>query len=533
MSKTKGFPFYPVIMGLLLAGFLVYGWLFIQRTSIVVEGQRMHALFDDAMISMQFAKNFANGDGLVWNVGGERVEGFSNPLWVLVMTVVHLFPFDLTETSFYVKLISLVCLFLNLLMVKGLAEYFSTNRFVAIGAVFLTGFYFPLNNWSLQGMEVGLQALLLSAALLLGLRALQAGRFQPWVYVLFSLMVLLRMDGAAPALVVAAVFAFLDPAHRRQHIVGGLLAVFGTLLVLTLWRLSYYGEWLPNTYYLKLGSGSLVLRASIGLRRLWDMVWSGNWALFALPLALPLLDRSRKLWPLYAALLVQVAYSVYVGGDAWEHVGGANRFIAVVMPLFFIFFALTMVNLATLAVDAFKKRPAWVQPVAYSFLALWFVISLVSFNTLLMANGYHRWTLIGKPIFTESAERYAGMGIMLNHITEPEAVIAVVTAGNLPYFSERTSVDLLGKMDPVIAHTPARINSSLFFPGNYRPGHNKWDYAYSIGELQPDVVAQLWDDTNEEAAPYLVDYDKVVIDDIPYYIRKDSPYIRWDVVLQQ
>ncbi|MCW5874714.1 MAG: hypothetical protein KIS88_08745 [Anaerolineales bacterium] len=533
MSTVKRFPFYPVAMGLLLAGFLAYGWLFIQRTSIEVEGQRMHALFDDAMISMQFAKNFARGDGLVWNVGGERVEGFSNPLWVLVMTVVHLFPLDLTETSFYVKLISLACLFLNLIMVKGLAEHFSANRFVALGAVFLTGFYFPLNNWSLQGMEVGLQALLVSAALLLGLRAIQAGRFQPWVYVLFSLLVLLRMDGAAPALVVAAVFAFLDPAHRRQHIVGGLLAVFGTLLVLTLWRLSYYGDWLPNTYYLKLGSGSLVLRVSIGLRRLWDMVWSANWALFALPLALPLLDRSRKLWPLYAAMLVQVAYSVYVGGDAWEHVGGANRFIAVVMPLFFILFSLTMVNLTTLVIDAFKKKPAWLQPLAYAFLVLWFAISLMSFNTLLLVNGHHRWTLIGKPIFTESAERYAGMGIMLNHITEPEAVIAVVTAGNLPYFSERTSVDLLGKNDPVIAHTDARINSSLFFPGNYRPGHNKWDYAYSIGQLQPDVVAQLWDDTNEEAAPYLVNYEKYVINDIPYYLLKGSPYVRWDVLPQQ
>ena len=24
------------------------------------------------------------------------------------------------------------------------------------------------------------------------------------------------------------------------------------------------------------------------------------------------------------------------------------------------------------------------------------------------------------------------------------------------------------------------------------PGHDKWDYDYSIGQLRPDVVAQLW-----------------------------------------
>jgi hypothetical protein len=104
----------------------------------------------------------------------------------------------------------------------------------------------------------------------------------------------------------------------------------------------------------------------------------------------------------------------------------------------------------------------------------------------------------------------------------------VITAGNIPYFSERTSIDLLGKSDPVIAREPARINSTLFQPGNYRPGHNKWNYAYSIGELKPDVVAQIWDGTDGEAAPYLADYVQIKIDGIPYYFRLDSPYILWD-----
>ena len=26
----------------------------------------------------------------------------------------------------------------------------------------------------------------------------------------------------------------------------------------------------------------------------------------------------------------------------------------------------------------------------------------------------------------------------------------------------------------------------------FLPGHNKWDYEYSIGELQPDIVAEEW-----------------------------------------
>jgi len=138
-----------------------------------------------------------------------------------------------------------------------------------------------------------------------------------------------------------------------------------------------------------------------------------------------------------------------------------------------------------------------------------------------------------KPVFTDSVERYALMGLSLRKVTTENAVIAVVTAGNIPYFSERTCVDLLGKNDPVIAHGPARINSSLFQPGNFRPGHNKWNYAYSIGELQPDIVAQIWEGTEEEAAPYLINYQLYVIDGIPYYFLKDSKNVLWDQIPPQ
>ena len=41
-------------------------------------------LFDDAMISMRYARNLAEGHGLVFNAG-EYVQGFSNPLMTLLM----------------------------------------------------------------------------------------------------------------------------------------------------------------------------------------------------------------------------------------------------------------------------------------------------------------------------------------------------------------------------------------------------------------------------------------------------------------
>lgn len=523
-----------VLFGLIALAFVLYGWRFIQRTAITLpSGERIHALFDDAMISMQFAKNFARGDGLVWNAGGPRVEGYSNPLWVLLMAVIHLFPVPLTETSFYVKLMSLGFLTLNLFAVKKLSEEITDNKFIPLLAVFLTAFYFPLNNWSLQGMEVGFEALLINSAVLLGLLNLRLRRFSGWPFVLWGLATWLRMDAAAPAVACIGAFAWLDAKHRRQHLLWGLGCVFGMLAALTLFRLSYYGEWLPNTYYLKLGGISTPLRISLGMRRLWDFVWNSNWVLLALPMTLPALDRRKTLWPLYAAFAAQTAYSVYVGGDAWEHVGGANRFIAAVMPIFFVLFAQTLGQLQELILKQAKFKAKWARGVSEAALAIFALACLFSFNSLLVQNPIAKWTLRDKPVFTESVERYAQMGLALREVTTPEAVIAVVTAGNIPYFSERPAVDLLGKNDPVVAKGPARINSSLFEPGNYRPGHNKWDYAYSIGQLQPDLIAQTWEGTDEVVEPYLVGYVQYVIDGIPYYFRADSPNVLWDKLPEQ
>ena len=42
---------------------------------------------DDAFISFRYAENFARGAGLVWNAG-ERVEGYTNFLWTMLMGVV-------------------------------------------------------------------------------------------------------------------------------------------------------------------------------------------------------------------------------------------------------------------------------------------------------------------------------------------------------------------------------------------------------------------------------------------------------------
>src|SRR5689334_13930344 len=74
---------------LLLGLFTLYSALYIFRLSVVVDGVRYFMVADDQFVSMRYAENLARGMGLVWNAGGERVEGFTNPLWVAYMTLFH------------------------------------------------------------------------------------------------------------------------------------------------------------------------------------------------------------------------------------------------------------------------------------------------------------------------------------------------------------------------------------------------------------------------------------------------------------
>lgn len=50
---------------------------------------RMRWISDDAFISLRYAKNFADGKGLVFNEG-EFVEGYTNFFWTILLIPFHL-----------------------------------------------------------------------------------------------------------------------------------------------------------------------------------------------------------------------------------------------------------------------------------------------------------------------------------------------------------------------------------------------------------------------------------------------------------
>src|ERR1035437_3825319 len=88
--------------------------IFIARTAFSVQGRVCFSLFDDAMISMRYARNLAAGAGLVWNAGQPPVEVYTNFLWTVFMAALHLLPIPIEWLSLLVSLFGAACLTANL-----------------------------------------------------------------------------------------------------------------------------------------------------------------------------------------------------------------------------------------------------------------------------------------------------------------------------------------------------------------------------------------------------------------------------------
>jgi hypothetical protein len=521
---------------------------FIARSSFSFQGRTYFTLFDDAMISMRYAQNFAAGHGLVWNPG-QHVEGYSNFLWTLWMSVIHLLGLPDRYTSLAVMVGGAVLLVLNLLVVRRLSALLVPGSPLAgVLAMTMTALFYPLVFWALRGMEVALAAFLtsLAALLVLELRDEWSVRRCWALAAMLGAAALTRDDLLVPCVVVLAWVAWQFPREIRRRtllIVGGTVAAL--IVGHELFRLAYYGDALPNTYYLKLGGISIGDRLVRGIESLlYASLYSLSVPLLLAGAALALRWRSSGRAPLalLAGLVTaQCAYSVYVGGDAWEDVRFANRYVATAAPMLMVLAAVGAHDLvaaasrstrvAIRAVAAFASLGVlllllhaadWVPhgrlgfpgpPVTQltpAFVLLGCAVAIAAVALLahraeVRLNAAAALALALLAVAATSADPltswvrsnaqdlalervWTETGVAIGHDTAPGTAVAMAAAGNMAYFGGRPAIDLLGKMDPVVAH---RAPTSIV-PIRYRPGHNKWDYDHSIRQLRPPVVASLW-----------------------------------------
>ena len=344
---------------LTLVCLLACGWyvVFVARAAFRIhDGRWVYSLFDDAMISMRYARNLADGYGLRWNPGEPAVEGYSNLLWTLVMAGLHLLRLPDRWAALPVAITGITILAASIWMAARIADALVEERGSRAGvyAAVLTATCYPVVFWTLRGMEVGLLALftllLVRATVDRGMRV--SRRYAVAVLATAGL-VLTRDDGIVLVIAVCAVGVFAADRETRRVVSASVTALAVSTVAHLLWRRSYYGGWVPNTYYLKLTGAPLVDRLSRGASTLFGVVTRQAGPILVVA-ACELWRRfETRALILIAPFAATCAYSLYVGGDAWEFLNFANRYVSPSLPALCV---AAGVYLARLDADAVVPR---------------------------------------------------------------------------------------------------------------------------------------------------------------------------------
>ena len=464
--KTARTPRQSLIFLLILyAGWALY---FVAQTSFETPDGRVFCLWDDAMISMQYARNFAEGQGLVWNVDGPKVQGISNPAVTLMMAGFHFFPIAPRSVSLFFQLLNLAVLLGILMATFSLSQILLQDRtrvsFAVLWTTMLSG---PLALWALRGSDMGFVTLWL----LLGVRSLAQveygqGKSLTARFVALAPGLWIRPDVAL--FYGLLLFAAFRIGQRRAAALGAASAA----LVLGIWLGAgwvYYGDLLPNTYYLKATGHprGLVLAKGVEL--------VGQWApALVLPIFLSAgsvwRHRTKTTYQLLGTIpLVSVAYSIWVGGD-WMASHGV-RFMVPMLPMI----SFLMMEEVDFLLSQ-MKAPFFINRKTRAVL-IWILATGLG----VLANppaARAEWLTGATPQLLAYNRSNYFLARYLKQNTDPTTSVGVYWAGVPIYFSERQGVDVLGKSDAHIA----RLQVDRF-----KPGHSKWDWDYMLSTVQPDI----------------------------------------------
>jgi hypothetical protein len=488
-------------LAVVLALFAAWSAWFVLRTSFVVDGVRTFSLFDDAMISMTYARNLVEGHGLNWAPTGAPVEGFSNPLWTFAMVPVNALPVAREHRALLVQALAFLLLVANVVLVRRLvARHFSCGRgstapTAGLPAALLTAFYYPLDYWGLMGMETALQALLATAAVLLALDLACDGR--PRHGLLFAVLAAAYLTRMDMTLLIVAVLAFVGlhggfrAAERRSWLLGAAGLVL-TVAGYQLFRWLYFHDALPNPYYLKMTGIPWLPRLLRGVSTLTDSLRANSLALAALAVGVLPRLRARPRWRLPALLVaLYAAYGVYVGGDAWEGraEGRVSRFVVFLAPLVFALFN-AVLNEWSRYFAALRPRLRAAATVAATATLLFLVDGLWLSDQA--AANWKAVTVTEAPLLVTSNQIVFRDLRDFQRQVRPRALVATCWAGIPAYFSDFRMIDLYGVNDRRVARESSAV---ALRPGNfikYVPGHVKWDADYVLGERRPDALFQSW-----------------------------------------
>ncbi|GAB4146558.1 MAG: hypothetical protein Fur0037_14640 [Planctomycetota bacterium] len=262
-------------------------------------------LCDDAFISFRYAHNLVAGQGLVFNAG-ERVEGFSNPSWTLLCAAAEACSLDPVS---FAQGLGILCFLATGVVLAALSGPFCLPL-AALG--FLA--HRHAAEFASCGLETSFYTLLVLS--LFGMLARARGKIGfAAAGALAGLVAITRPEGALLGFVAGSLCLF--GAFRERKLVPAVSFAIPAMLLFGGWlafRLAYYGDWLPNTYYAKSGGDPYLSQGFEYVVLFFESYWILAPALPALPFLF--LDRTDRKCPRVAAAAAAcLAFPIWVGGD--------------------------------------------------------------------------------------------------------------------------------------------------------------------------------------------------------------------------
>lgn len=422
---------------------------------------------DDSLISLRYAERFAEGKGLTWN-DGERVEGYSNLLWVLAVAALHVLGLDSIFAARLLGFFGMGAAVLALAWTHRRADELSLPRLalpaaVGVFAMALSG---PLAVWLVGGLEQPFVAGLLAWAIALSLPLARPDgpeKVLPAAIPL-ALLCLTRPDGALYTATIALGVVLcrgISLASIKLALRLALLPAAAYLGQLA-FRLVYYGDWVPNPARVKVAFTKTRLLGGLEYTGAGFFYLSGLSLLAGLALlAAKDPQRRRRLLLIGLPLLAWSTYLSVIGGEIFP---GRRHIVPIAVLLAFL-------AAEGLAWAAARSRRWAIAGATTGVLCLGLLLASQLRDPENDRARKERWNWAGQPV-----------GRMLHTaFGDAQPLVAVNAAGCLPYWSRLPSLDMLGLNDHWLARNPPPTAGHGHFAHEFGNG----EYVYS---RKPDIV---------------------------------------------
>jgi arabinofuranosyltransferase len=404
---------------------------------------------DDAYITFVYARNWAQGHGLVFNLG-EKVEGYTCFAWVVLSALAFVLGVDIVRWSTALGILSTAgTMLVAWRLARDLAP--SGRRDAAVLAAVLVGLYPPVWWWTASGMETALFTFLVTLAIW---RHVCRGADSLGAPIALALASMTRPEAWLLSVVLCADAVRTGNRRAALRYVTILLALFAPYYA---WRCAYYGYPLPNTFYAKVGATWAQMVRGV-LYLVGFLVFGGAVLLIGMLHACRT-GVLRRVLPVLVFVSAYTTYVVVVGGDAFS----SYRFFVPIIPTLA---ALTIAGVirAQVAAPARRRVGPWGRGATYA-------VALAVCSLPLFISQVGGWVAARD---FERGQRQTCWWIR-DH-TRPTDAVATVGIGLVKFCSERRVIDMAGITDTHIAHR------QVPHMGGGQAGHEKFDSQYVLAQ---------------------------------------------------